>query len=98
MTVEFPPPDARLAGKVKVIQLSAQRDVLRVACQTAIGRDRASTDADGEISRLAKLGRLEYKRERKTAAKLLKVRARMLDRLVRLNAINPMTAASRVVR
>jgi putative DNA primase/helicase len=33
MTAEFPPPDARLAGKVKVVQLSAQRDVLRVASQ-----------------------------------------------------------------
>ena len=31
MTTEFPPPDARLAGKVKVVQLSAQREVLRVA-------------------------------------------------------------------
>jgi putative DNA primase/helicase len=31
MTAEFPPPDARLAGKVKVVQLSAMpRDVLRV--------------------------------------------------------------------
>jgi putative DNA primase/helicase len=33
MTGEFPPPDARLAGKVKVVQLSVQRDVLRVASQ-----------------------------------------------------------------
>jgi hypothetical protein len=31
MTTEFPPPDARLAGKAKIVQLSAQRDVLRVA-------------------------------------------------------------------
>src|SRR5438045_1332400 len=31
MTAEFPPPDARLAGKAKVLQLSVQRDVLRVA-------------------------------------------------------------------
>lgn len=33
MTAEFPPPDARLAGKVKVVPFSAQRDVLRVASQ-----------------------------------------------------------------
>jgi hypothetical protein len=33
MNAEFPPPDPRLAGKVKVVQLSAQRDVLRVAPQ-----------------------------------------------------------------
>jgi RecA-family ATPase len=41
MTAEFPPPDVRLAGKVKVLQLSAiSRDVLRVAskyCGAATG-------------------------------------------------------------
>ena len=31
MTREFPPPDARLEGKVKIFQFSAQRDVLGVA-------------------------------------------------------------------
>jgi phage/plasmid-associated DNA primase len=31
MNAEFPPPDARLAGKVKVVQLAAQRDILRMA-------------------------------------------------------------------
>lgn len=33
MTREFPPPDARLVGKVKLVRLAAQRDVLRVASQ-----------------------------------------------------------------
>ena len=33
MTAEFPPPDARFAAKVKVVQFSAQRDVLRVTSQ-----------------------------------------------------------------
>lgn len=37
MTAEFPPPDARLAGKVKIVQLSAQRDVLPVASQNSNG-------------------------------------------------------------
>ena len=37
MTTQFPPPDAQLAGKVKVIQLSAQRDVLRVNSQNGSG-------------------------------------------------------------
>jgi hypothetical protein len=37
MTAEFPPPDARLAGKVKIVQLSAQREVLRVASQNGSG-------------------------------------------------------------
>jgi AAA domain len=31
MTREFPPPDARLEGKVRIFQFSAQRDVLGVA-------------------------------------------------------------------
>jgi putative DNA primase/helicase len=37
MTAEFPPPDARLAGKVKIVQLSAPRDVLRVASHNGSG-------------------------------------------------------------
>jgi RecA-family ATPase len=37
MTAEYPPPDARLAGKVKVVQLSAQRDVLRVGAANSSG-------------------------------------------------------------
>ena len=33
MTIEFLPPDPRLAGKVRLVKLSAQRDVLRAASQ-----------------------------------------------------------------
>ena len=36
MRGEIPPPDARLGGLVKVVQLSAQRDMLRVASQSNI--------------------------------------------------------------
>jgi len=36
MTAEFPPPDARLAGKVKVVQFSA-RATCCASRQTAIG-------------------------------------------------------------
>ena len=38
MTTEFPLPDERLAGKAKVVQLSASYDVLRVASYDEIGR------------------------------------------------------------
>ena len=83
MTAEFPPPDARLGGKVQVVQLSVQRDVLRVASSDGPRNGiELHPDADGEISRLAKLGKLEYERARKAAAKRLKVRAPTLDRLV----------------
>jgi hypothetical protein len=42
----------------------------------------ASFAGDIEIKRLAKLGRLEYERQRKDAAERLNVRALILDRLV----------------
>lgn len=82
MTAEFPPPDARLAGKVKVVQFSAQRDVLRVASDGHRNGIELQPDADSEISRLAQLGKLEYERERKAAAKRLNIRAPVLDSLV----------------
>src|SRR5262245_22251052 len=82
MTAEFPPPDARLAGKVKVVPFSAQRDVLRVASNGHRNGIELQPDAQGEISRLAKLGRLEYEHERKDAAKRICVRAPALDHLV----------------
>ena len=78
MTAQFPPPDARLSGKVKVVQLSAHRDVLRVASEDS---ERPSI-VGSEIDRLAKIGRLDYERERKAAAKRLGVRAPALDGLV----------------
>ncbi len=77
MTEEFPPPDVRLDGKVKVVKLSAYRDMLRVASGSL-----PPPEAEGEISRLAKLDNLEYERERKDVAKRLKFRAPILDRLV----------------
>jgi putative DNA primase/helicase len=82
MKAEFPPPDARLASKVKVMQLSAQRDVLRVASDGRRNGIDLHSDAESEVSRLAQLGRLDYECERKAAAKRLKVRASALDRLV----------------
>jgi putative DNA primase/helicase len=82
MTAEFPPPDARLAGKVKVVQFSAQRDVLRVASDRHRNGIELQPDANGEISRLAKLGKLEYERERKPAARRLGLRVPALDHLV----------------
>jgi putative DNA primase/helicase len=46
------------------------------------GETPASSDDDKEISRLSKLGTLEYERERKDAAERLNVRTTILDRLV----------------
>jgi putative DNA primase/helicase len=82
MTAEFPPPYARLVDKVKVVQLPAARDVFHVASDGHRNGIELHPDADGEISRLAKLGRLDYERERKDAAKRLDVRAPALDRIV----------------
>ena len=45
-------------------------------------KNSGSSDVDREISRLAKLGMVEYERERKDAAARLNVRASILDRLV----------------
>jgi AAA domain len=47
MTAEFPPPDTRLAGKVRVLPLSMQRDVLHAASQNG------STTTSSLISRCA---------------------------------------------
>lgn len=87
MTVEFPPPDARLADKVKVVQFEPRsrpcngNDGGAFSCD-AVGDGQATIDDDVEIGRLAKLGTLEYERERKEAAKRLNVRPSILDRLV----------------
>jgi uncharacterized protein DUF3631/primase-like protein/DNA primase RepB-like protein len=45
--------------------------------------DQPKTDEDAEIARLARLSKVEYERERKTAAEKLGLRASILDRLVR---------------
>jgi putative DNA primase/helicase len=82
MTVEFPPPDARLNGKVKVVQLLGQRDVLRVTQGIHGNGIDLQPDAENEIGRLARLNKLDYERERRVAAKRLNVRAPALDRLV----------------
>jgi putative DNA primase/helicase len=89
MTHEFSPPDARLADKVKIVPLDPKAHT----CNGNDGRDDSfacdvvnekppSIDDDAEISRLAKLGKLEYERERKEAAKRLSIRPLILDRLV----------------
>jgi putative DNA primase/helicase len=46
-----------------------------------------ATDADVEIERLAKLSKLEYEQQRKTAAEKLEVRASILDKLVEAERI-----------
>lgn len=84
-----PAPDARLAGKVKVLRLETKargsncnygREGI-FACDTVNDR-KATIDDWAEISRLAKLGTFEYERERKDAAQRLNVRPSPLDRLV----------------
>src|SRR5262249_33002495 len=52
MTREFPPPDARLEGKVKIFQFSAPRDVLGVACSDEVLLGRMVKD--GAVLRVAK--------------------------------------------
>jgi len=89
MTLECPPPDARLADKVKIRRLEPNARPYRnnelgdgaFSCD-AVNDGQATIDDDAEISRLAKLGTLEYERERKEAAKRLNVRPSILDRLV----------------
>jgi putative DNA primase/helicase len=87
MTTEFPPPDTRLTGKVKVVQFEPRSRPCNgnnggsFSCD-AVGEGQAAIDDGGEICRLAKLGTLEYERERKEAAKRLNVRPSILDRLV----------------
>src|SRR5262245_56592427 len=50
--------------------------------QQASQQEAEATEADAEIARLAKLSAVEYEQQRNGAAKALKVRASILDRLV----------------
>lgn len=81
MTVEYPPPDPRLDGKVKISPFAAERGFVASSDGYRNGVQ-PQPDADGEIARLAKLDKLGYERERKDAAKRLGIRAPALDRLV----------------
>jgi putative DNA primase/helicase len=84
MNKEYPIPDVRLIGKVKLEQVVVpiRRDVLRVASSDGRTIETDLPDAKTEISRLAGLGELEYEGERKKVAKLLNFRAPALDHLV----------------
>lgn len=84
MNKEFPLPDKRLHGKVKLEQVVVpiKRDVLRVASSDGHTIEIEHSDGKSEICRLAGLEKLEYEGERKQAAKLLQLRASVLDRLV----------------
>jgi putative DNA primase/helicase len=62
---------------------SVPRDLLRVGSSDGPGGPAEfAPDADGEISRLAGLGKFEYERERRNIARRLEVRALALDRWV----------------
>jgi hypothetical protein len=62
---------------------SVSRDLLRVGSSDGPGDPTEFTpEADGEISRLAGLGKFEYERERRDVARRLRVRALVLDRWV----------------
>ncbi|MDP2355733.1 MAG: DUF3631 domain-containing protein [Beijerinckiaceae bacterium] len=81
MNKEFPLPDNRLNGKVRLEQVLVpfKRDVLRVATPNSpVERP----DMKTEINRLAGLEKLEYEGERKQAAQRLQLRAVALDRFV----------------
>jgi putative DNA primase/helicase len=66
---------------MKLLQFLEPGDPLRVASADASGTD-FKREVDGEISRLAKLGKLEYEHERRDVARRLEVRAPVLDRWV----------------
>ena len=84
---ELPPPDTRLAGKVKIVRLepklSAGNGSEGALAGPALGDGQAATDDDAEINRLANLGILEYERTRDKTAKQLNCRAAILDGLVK---------------
>jgi hypothetical protein len=89
MTFEFPPPDTRLADKVKMVRLEPKaRGCNGSDCRggefscNAVNEGQAAIDVDAEIGRLAKLKTLDYERERKEAAKRSNVRPSILDRLI----------------
>ena len=89
MTIEFPPPDSRLVGKVRIVKLepNARRGRVNggrgVTPSPATGPNaEIESAADAEICRLARLTALEYERARKGAAERLDIRASILDRLV----------------
>jgi putative DNA primase/helicase len=90
MTLESLPPDARLANKVKIVPLDPKAHACNgndgrhdsFACDV-VNEKSPTIDDDAEIRRLAKLGKLEYERERTEAAKQLNVRKQILDRLIR---------------
>jgi hypothetical protein len=78
MMTEFPPPDARLVGKLRIHSIELLTDpVAETGDHSATFRGHAASDEervspdDAEIVRLAKRGLLEYGRERKSAAKRL---------------------------
>lgn len=84
MNKEFPLPDSRLNGKVKLEQVVVpmKRDVLRVASSDVQVIGAKPSDSKNEIHRLAGLGKREYEVERKKVAKRLDVRVTALDGFV----------------
>ena len=71
-------------GSIRMWCRSRSRTVLSVRARPGAGDPATAPPEpdDVEISRLAKLGTLEYERERKAAAERLDIRASILDRLV----------------
>src|SRR5262249_6702500 len=89
MTIEYPPPDPRLVGKVRIVKLEPNARIGRVNDGRGVRPSPApgpnaefESAADAEICRLARLAALEYERARKEAAERLGIRASILDRLV----------------
>jgi len=83
MTIEYPPPDARLVDRVRIVRLSPARDVLHVASGGHRDECDIAAAAAPEIERLAALPALDYERERKQVASRLGIRVTELDRLAR---------------
>jgi len=83
MTIEYPPPDARLVDRARIVRSLPARDVLHVASGGHRDECDIAAAAAPEIERLAALPALDYERERKQVASRLGIRVRELDRLAR---------------
>ena len=104
MTNEFPPPDPRLAGKVKIVKLEPNTRLRRgngnhgVMPSHDARPDVESGSADGEIGQLDRLAPLEYERQRKGAAERLIFAPPPLIVWSRRLVPNPVMTASRAAR
>jgi putative DNA primase/helicase len=91
MTAGFPPPDARLAGKVKIVSDAPITDSFEKQVERTAAENKAKQGADPNqdrddeafIAALAELPPLTYHQQRRGAARALGLPVGALDKLVR---------------